>query len=114
MGTEMVAGLVLWKPTWPVMSLWRHSLFLAVKYAMNLQMVLLAARCTCQKLHAMVKTPVDLSRMIVRLIRATLTMGSPPMAAMHWTSQSHSQRDSMGSVGDHRVAMLAQLASSSS
>jgi len=70
-------------------------------------------RAICHKSQVNMKTPVDSSRRSVRSMRATSTMGLPPTAAMHWTSRRHSQRDSMGLLGVHRVTMLAQLVSNS-
>jgi len=64
-------------------------------------------------LYAREKTPVDSNMMMVKSMREASESGSPLAAAMRLTSQRRFQRSSMGSVGDQRVAMLAQLISRS-
>ncbi len=64
-------------------------------------------------LHAREKTPVDLSMINVKSMRAASESGLPPAAAMRWTSQRRFQRSLMGSVIDQMVAMLVRLISRS-
>ncbi len=64
-------------------------------------------------LHAREKMPVDSSMINVKSMRAASESGSPPAAAIRWTSRRQFQRSSMGSVIDQMVAMLARLISRS-
>ncbi len=107
-----IAALVPWNPAWLVVSLWRQSLFLAVKYTHNSGKVLLATGRVRHISHAMVNMPVDSKSRKVKSRMAWLEIGLPPAVAMRRTSQRHSHNCSMGSPGDHNVAMLERLASS--
>ncbi len=63
--------------------------------------------------QAKVKMPVDLNKMVVKSMIVASESGSPPAAAMRWTSRRQSQRILMGSTVDQMVAMLARLLSRS-